>query len=1132
MAESLIEKAQRLGMKPAGAPVAQSVLPTTTPTPQETLLQKAQRLGVKPANQSFFTKTGPSYKASEGGANTILPNVAKTFGNIPSSARDLTRSIISPVNPFDTENPMNIGANIAKAPGIIIDIFKTAGFTGGLKSIAGGVADTLKKGSEAVGGAIYNPLEKNVIEKDSVIGGLKQTGTDIIEGVAKIGIENPLLIPSMIYGGPKAVGAKTTDAISDVARVVTQGVDTSLPKIKTLVTDTVKTLTQKSEASIEKAILKKFEKGVKPLIPAKTTPNQLSNYREDVISAVKTIKENQPNLKFTDEAGGLIEGQTPRSLQELADSIEQTKKSVFTKYDTLAKEAGEAGVKVDTVSIASELDSVINNKALAITNPKAIKYAEELKQRLIDTGNLDAMTSQEVIQNYNKSLEAFYRNPSYDNASQAAIDAMVANNMRKSLDEGITGLTGTQYSALKKQYGALKAIEKDVIKATLRDARKNTKGLIDFTDIFSGGQLASGILTLNPQAIIQGGTQKAIAEFYKYLNNPNRAIEKMFKAVDTLPQKNQTPYNTLLRTAAPTQSTNNIVPNTAIPKILPEKPTQVNKVEAEIKKAPGEILPTKKEIPLEEQAKKYKSAEEFVMANIEKNTFNKQNQFLTEIPVSNVAHESLKSGVKSGRKVELPIEAEFNTWDNTWRVSDGQHRIEQAIANGDKNIPAKVSYVERIFNKNDAGTYTSIKSEKDLTKSQLTDIWNKANKTKPVLPAKKETTLYHGTNDDFTKFNPGANKEDYGTWFANNRTEIDQMGMKNVKEQTLKPGVKLATESQWDKTISMKKYEDMSYKEMIDATGVRGVKYPNGDVQLFFPNEDTIPVKSILPKKDLSQQRITDVTKFESDSSLSPKLKTLEKNAFDYVVKNEDKILADYKAKYGTYINSDQFRPFLKEAGYTDGSLAAGVQEPVSYLAKRARAEALKGPGDYVVGTAGGSGVGKTSAAKVIPSVSELQKNAVMVLDSNFSSMKSARKFLDEVKTAGKEFVGIFTYRDFMDSMINGVVKRMLFNKEEMGRLVPTKITAGNHVGSFDVIKQLADEGINFLFVDNSLGQNNAKLVNLADLEKKIKYTTPAEMTKEANGVIKNMYENKIPITDNKGNSKFINKAQYEGLIE
>ncbi len=291
-----------------------------------------------------------------------------------------------------------------------------------------------------------------------------------------------------------------------------------------------------SEQQIESTVLKKFTKGVRPLLPGKSTPATQAAYKEDVINAVKTIQENKPNLNFNDETGGFIKGENPKSLQQLSDAIDQTKKSVFAKYDALAKKAGDAGVSVQTSPIANELDAVINNKALSLTNPKAVEYAQNFKDRLLASGPLNAITAQEVIQNFNKSLEAFYRNPSYDNASQASIDAMIANRMRKSLDEGITGLTGTQYQELKNKYGSLKAIEKDVVKAALRDSRKNVKGLIDFTDIFSGGQVVNGILSLNPSQVASGLTQKAIAETYKYLNNPNRAIEKMFNIAEGLPQ--------------------------------------------------------------------------------------------------------------------------------------------------------------------------------------------------------------------------------------------------------------------------------------------------------------------------------------------------------------------------------------------------------------------------------------------------------------------------------------------------------------------------------------------------------------------------------------------------------------------
>lgn len=295
-----------------------------------------------------------------------------------------------------------------------------------------------------------------------------------------------------------------------------------------------KAVTTQSEKAIEKNVLRTFEKGVKPTLPGKTTPRQLAGYKKEVIQGVKTIQKNKDKLSFIDDVEGTITGKTPTTVQQFADAIEQTKKVVFQSYDDLAKKAGEAGVQVKLESIAGELDDVIKSKSLAITSPESIKYAEATKDRLLSVGSLDAQTAQEVIQNYNNSLQAFYRNPGYDTASRAAIDAMIANKMRSSLDEGINAVTGSQYQALKNQYGALKAIERDVVKASLREARRNIKGLIDYSDILSGGQVVNGILSWNPATIGQGLTQKAIAQFYKYLNDPNRAIQKMFQQVEKL----------------------------------------------------------------------------------------------------------------------------------------------------------------------------------------------------------------------------------------------------------------------------------------------------------------------------------------------------------------------------------------------------------------------------------------------------------------------------------------------------------------------------------------------------------------------------------------------------------------------
>lgn len=326
--------------------------------------------------------------------------------------------------------------------------------------------------------------------------------------------------------------AEDVQNLSTIAGAVTgvKGAPQATRSVASSLSEVTQSLVSRSEADIDAAIVSNFERAVKPSVSGKNTPAQLTKYRENIVTGVNTIKANQAKLSFVDEAGENITGKTPETIQQLADALDQTKKSVFEQYDALAKQAGGQGLSIDTAPIASELNSVISNKALQLTNPRAIQYAKDMQQRYIDISKLDAVTAQEVIQNYNKSLEAFYRNPSYDSASQAAIDALIANRVRQALDEGITGLTGQEYQALKNQYGALKSIERDVMKAALREARKNTKGLIDFTDIFSGGQVVNGILNLNPAQIAQGLTQKAIAEFYTFLNSPNRAVKKMFEA--------------------------------------------------------------------------------------------------------------------------------------------------------------------------------------------------------------------------------------------------------------------------------------------------------------------------------------------------------------------------------------------------------------------------------------------------------------------------------------------------------------------------------------------------------------------------------------------------------------------------
>lgn len=295
-----------------------------------------------------------------------------------------------------------------------------------------------------------------------------------------------------------------------------------------------------------------------------------------------------------------------------------------------------------------------------------------------------------------------------------------------------------------------------------------------------------------------------------------------------------------------------------------------------------------------------------------------------------------------------------------------------------------------------------------------------------------------------------------------------------------------------------------------------------------------IPITNAIPKKTtpkaataqvgigkLAPKQVKETSRFERAKDLSPKNSAIEAKAFEKINKDEDKIIKDYLAKNGKVVNTDNFRPFFKDVGYS-GDNAAAVQEPSSYLGKKAFTKLLaENPEKYVTFLAGGSGSGKTSAVKKLASLSKVQSQSAAVLDSNLSSYSSAIKRIEEVKKAGKKVKIQYVYRDPIESFEQGVVTRMLNNPDEMGRLVPSKVVAGNHIDSFNVVKRLQDEGHKVYFIDNSLGQGKSKLVKREDLEKKVNLPSKEELTKQFNSIAKKLYD------DGK-----ITREQYQGYIE
>ncbi len=288
---------------------------------------------------------------------------------------------------------------------------------------------------------------------------------------------------------------------------------------------------------LEPVIQRGIEKGIRPSVMSKQTIGQVDKYYEDASKAVHTIVANKDSLQLLDVDGFPSRSNLPQNLKHFSDAVDQTKKLVFNQYDDLQKQAGLAGATVNTKSVADDLVTAMSDPKFAAIedqNPGIADYILQRATALEKRGSYTTEQAQIAIKNYNDSLAAFYKNPSMDTFQKANVDAMIANRLREGLDSSIMDATGEAYAPLKQQYGALKAVEKDVLNAAMRDARKNAKGLIDFSDIFSGGDLVNGLISHNPALFAKGSAQIAIKQYLKFLNDPNNIVKNMFEKVNSV----------------------------------------------------------------------------------------------------------------------------------------------------------------------------------------------------------------------------------------------------------------------------------------------------------------------------------------------------------------------------------------------------------------------------------------------------------------------------------------------------------------------------------------------------------------------------------------------------------------------
>ena len=224
------------------------------------------------------------------------------------------------------------------------------------------------------------------------------------------------------------------------------------------------------------------------------------------------------------------------------------------------------------------------------------------------------------------------------------------------------------------------------------------------------------------------------------------------------------------------------------------------------------------------------------------------------------------------------------------------------------------------------------------------------------------------------------------------------------------------------------------------------------------------------------------------EGSLSPEEREIETRFAEKIKADPEAAMERYKRLRGTeggkIINTDLFRELSDDYSATKESrarLSSAVHEPASALTKAYYRQQLAEPPvqGQVVFTAGGSGAGKSAG---IHEVQEVKEKSDIIYDTNMNTFSSAKDKIDMALDSGRRVTIVYTARDPVVAMTEGVLKRAENPKSlSYGRTVPIKEIVRTHVGAAETIKKLRehyanDARIDFIYVDNTGGKEDVKL--------------------------------------------------------
>lgn len=304
----------------------------------------------------------------------------------------------------------------------------------------------------------------------------------------------------------------------------------------------------KSQAdNVRKEAEQYINKSIKPTVKWKMNQADYNKFIDDTLDIVDLMDKNKWILQYTDDAWNAVKWQMPTNMRETSEALWNLKKVLYDQYNEIAKQAGDAGARVNMNKAFQQLDDLSKDISQNIANPQTKNIIDTYKDALLqytdDAGTIAIEDAQKLTQDFNKQLTAFFKNPNMNDVSRNSIIAQLNKWTKDAINDSIDDVldnsikngssASSQYTQLKSFYGKIKTIEDEISKRALVEARKNAKGLSStILDSLSWWELTSAVLSLDPVKAGKAWVMNLISRYYNYVNNPNTQLNNLFKLVE------------------------------------------------------------------------------------------------------------------------------------------------------------------------------------------------------------------------------------------------------------------------------------------------------------------------------------------------------------------------------------------------------------------------------------------------------------------------------------------------------------------------------------------------------------------------------------------------------------------------